>query len=65
MTINLYLVAPFIRTESKRLRKSFQHFLPKGNINWDFQLFWSAYKPKTKNNFFGPKPAVQSPFIGK
>ena len=35
------------------------------NLNWGFQLFWSAYKPKTKNNFFGLKPAVQSPFIGK
>ena len=57
--------APLIRTEHRRLREFFQHFYPKCNINWGFQLFWSAYKPKTKNNFFGPKSAVQSQFLGK
>ena len=56
---------PLIRTEYRRLRDFFQHFHPKCNINWGFQLFWSAYKPKLKNNFFGSKPAVLSPFIGK
>ena len=56
---------PLIRTEHRRLREFFQHFYPKCNINWGFQLFWSAYKPKTKNNFFGPKSAVQSQFLGK
>ena len=57
--------APLIRTEHRRLREFFQNFYPKCNINWGFQLFWSAYKPKTKNNFFGPKSAVQSQFLGK
>ena len=35
---------------------------------WDFGGPESSEipdKPKIKNNFFGPKPAVQSPFIGK
>ena len=58
-------LSPLIRTEYRRLRDFFQHFHPKCNINWGFRLFLSAYKPKPKNIFFGPKPAVQSPFIGK
>ena len=57
--------SPLIRTECRRLRDFFHHFHPKCNKNWGFQLFWSAFKPKPKNNFFGPEPAVQSPFIGK
>ena len=62
---NLDSNTPLIRTEYRRLRDFFQHFHPKCNINWGFRLFLSAYKPKPKNIFFGPQPAVQSPFIGK
>ena len=38
---------PIIRSESKRLCVC-QHFDPKCNINWDYKMFWSALKPKTK-----------------
>ena len=65
ITLEVTYFAPLIRTEYRRLRDFFQHFHPKCNINWGFRLFLSAYKPKPKNIFFGPKPAVQSPFIGK
>ena len=58
-------ISPLIRIEHRRLRDFFLHFHPKCNLNWGFQLFWSAYKPKTKNNFFDPKSAVQSQFLGK
>ena len=37
----------------------------KCHVYWAAGYLGYAYKPKTKNNFFGPKSAVQSQFLGK